>query len=588
MVKKGGWQVPALVVSALILFICLFFMWGFSSDWGNVEVERNTGLYLNGERYAYVSYVQKDASIENQMPAAVILHGNNDNAQGFSGWAIELARRGYNVFVPDQDGVGLSDWGWEDNTAFSIYFTKMVMDLPFVSDVVVCGHSLGGNYSTVITQQLDVAGCVSVSAIIPPVEDGGSAVGNMAFIIGKGDEKNQFDPPSRFVEQSFSTFAEEMFGTEWLPELDTIYGSVKDSNYRMFSIYDGFLSNHSAARYSSDVIEYLCHHAELFAPTDTSLSDSAQVYQWYSLFSFIGMLAFAVVSVCLFIFLMNHPFFISIKMDMPANIANKGKKWVISAAIGMVAIIPLFLAGCWLVIKCTDLKDGNIFLPVGNMNRYIVFLFLLGAFEIAVFYFLFFRPRKLKLSDCGLAWIGNKWMNVENIGKTILLGAIVSGFMLTLLYLLDTIFGIAFTCGWMVLRVPSLIRVMKSIAYIPIFLVLFIGVNLGGNITRRLEPIASHPSLTILRDVVVNSLVSALVITLMFFWNMWCNSHQIFIGLFEGINTYYLYNFMMIAVLAQIINTVLYRRSGTIWPGVFLCTILFGVMLPAGFPFSFC
>lgn len=581
--KKRGWQVPALVVSALVLAVCIFFMWGFASNWGGVEIERNTGLYLNGERYAYVSYVQKDATSENPMPAVVILHGNNDNAQGFSGWAIELARRGYNVFVPDQDGVGLSDWGWEDNTAFSLYFTQMVMDLPFVSEVVVSGHSLGGNYSTVITQELDVAGCVSVSAIIPPTEEA-EAIGNMAFIIGKGDEKNQFDPPSRFVEQSFATFAKQMFGTEWLPELDTAYGSVEDNDYRMFSIYDGFLSNHSAARYSSDVIEYLCHHAELFAPTDTDLTESSLVYQWYSFFSFIGMIAFAAVSACLFIFLMGHPFFNTIKRDLPANIANKGKKWVISAAIGMLAIVPLFLAGCWFVIKCTSLKDGNPLLPVGNMNRYIVFLLFLGIFEIAVFYFFFFRPRKLKYADCGLAW--NRG-NVENILKTMLLSAIVSCVMLTLLYILDIIGGLAFTCGWMVLRVPSFAREMRSVAYIPLFLILFIGVNLGGNITRRLDPIRGRASLTMLRDVVVNSIVSAFVITLMFFFNMWCNSQQIFIPLFEGINTYYLYNFMMIAVLAQIINTVLYRKSGTIWPGVFLCTILFGVMLPAGFPISY-
>lgn len=581
--EKGKIHIPALIVSALVLFVCVFLMWGFATSWGCVEIERNTGLYKNGERYSYISYVQKDATSENRMPAVVILHGNNDNAQGFSGWAIELARRGYNVFIPDQDGIGLSDWGWEDNTEFSLYFTQMIINLPFVSDVVISGHSLGGNYSTVITQQLDVAGCVSVSAIIPPVEGGESAVGNMAFIIGKGDEKNQFDPPSRFVEQSFSTFARQMFGTDWVPELDTVYGSVEDNNYRMFSIYDGFLSNHSAARYSSDVIEYLCYHAELFAPTDTTLSPSSQMYKWYSFVSFIGMFAFASVAVSLFITLMRHPFFSSIHREMPPLVANKGKKWIISAAIGMVAIIPIFLAGCWFVISCTDLKDGNALLPIGNMNRYIGFLLLLGLFEIAVFYFLFFRPKKLTMEKCGLSWSER---NGENIIKTVALAVITGAVMLTILYLLDIIFGLAFTCGWMVLRVPSLAREMISLAYIPIFLILFIGVNLGGNITRRLEPLENQ-NLSMLRDIVVNTIVSALVITLMFFFNMWCNSQQIFIRLFEGVNTYYLYNFMMIAALAQIINTVLYRKSGTIWPGVMLCTVLFGVMLPASFPVAF-
>ena len=79
---------PALLIWVLLLALSLFIMGGFYNNWGNVTVRRNLMPSENGLQYSYLSFLQNDVSDDNPGPAVLIFHGNNDNAQSFSGWPL--------------------------------------------------------------------------------------------------------------------------------------------------------------------------------------------------------------------------------------------------------------------------------------------------------------------------------------------------------------------------------------------------------------------------------------------------------------------------------------------------------------------
>lgn len=580
-------RVPALLISCVVLLASVLAIWATSSNWGTVKISSDTMMAGNGGRYRYISYVQKSASKENPSPAVVVFHGSNDNAQGFSGWCIELARRGYSVFALDKDATGFSDRIGTNRYELVLDFTNMIKALPFVDPerVITSGHSMGGMESMYLMQETDLAGAIVVSSIIGSDDKDIHLIrGNQAYILGVGDVLNQTHDPSRSLETA-QQFYQLAFGSGEEPVDGQAYGSVEENNYRKMTYYDGLLSFHAAARYSPTVIAYLCENAELFVPTGTTLQPGDQVYQWSYLASLVAMFALMAVAVSLFLTLMRMPFFAEIRRPLPALIAHTGSAWFVSAAISMIPSIPLFMLVCWFVTNHTDLIQGNAVLPVGNMNRFIFFFVFLGVYEIVLFYFNFYRRRKLTLEQCGLAWAGTRKDNLRIGAKALLLGAVAAGTALTVLYLLDEGFGLSLTTYWMNLRAIQLDRVGLTIPYVILFAVLFIGMQFGGNITRRL-PSTGHENRDMLRDIVVNTLVSGLLITLMFAYNVVCMSQQVF-GLLDDVRAYYLFGYTIIVPLAQTINTVLYRKTGTIWPGVMLSTILLGVLIPTGYPVKY-
>lgn len=580
-------RIPALLVSCVILLASLICMWETASCWGKVKISSDTMLAGDGGRYRYISYVQTSSTKEAPGPAVVVFHGNNDNAQGFSAWCMELARRGYNVFALDKDATGFSDRIGTNRYELVLEFTEMIQGLPFIDPdrVIASGHSMGGMDSMYLLQELDLAGAIPVSSIISDSDANIHTIsGNQAYILGVGDILNQTHDPDRALEKA-EGFYQIAFGIDGEPEPGVAYGSVEENNYREIDYYDGLLSFHAAARYSPDVITFLCEHAELFVPTGTTLQPSDHVYHFFYIASIVGMFALVSVAICLFLTLMRLPVFAEIQRPVPALIANKGKRWFLSAALSMIPSIPLYMLTCWFVRNFTSLTDGNAVLPMGNMNRFIFFFVFLGIYEIVLFTFSFFRRKKLTMEQCGLSWTTGRKDNVRIGTKTMLLGAIAAGITLTVLYIMDEVFGLAFTAYWMSLRAPQFDRVGISLGYVLLFMILFIGMQFGGNITRRL-PSTGHEKRDMVRDIVVNTLVSGLLITIMFAVNVVCMSQQTF-GFLDDVSTYYLFGYTIIVPLVQTVNTVLYRKTGTIWPGVVVSTILFGLLMPTNYPVTY-
>lgn len=574
-------KVSALIVSGILLLVSIFLMWGMISNWGSVKISRNSAFTANGREYSYLSYIPKAASDENPYPCVIVFHGGSDNAQNFDGWQMELVRRGYAVFSLDENGTTYTETGI-NNEDLVVEFTNMIQGLPFIDPdrVVTTGHSMGGLYTIITNQECDIAGGIVAHSI----RDDLTYDGNLAFVFGDADIFN------RWSDEKAALFYSTAFGTDGSePEPDKVYGSLENKDYKLIHWQSGN-GSHPSARWNADVVATVCKYAEVFAPTGTSLAPTDQLYQVMFFISLIGIGAFFAFVVNLMLALLKLPFFSEVKRPIPQYMGVKGKEWAFSAALTMLPTIPFYLICGYITAKLTAAAGvagtGTRLFPVGTLNKFLLFIVVQGIWDTITFFLIFHRKKKLPFAEYGLCWEGDRSENMRRIGKTVLLAMITAAFALTFLDILDRNFGLGFTAWWMSIRSINFDRVLYASGYLIAFFFVYLGAQFGSNIVRRL-PSTGRENLDMVRDIAVNVLVGGLMIWLLFFFQYWTQNQQIYITLINNtITTHQFYGYTLIVTCAQAINTVLYRKTGTIWPGLILLTIVFGYIVPAGFPIS--
>ncbi|HUP51625.1 MAG TPA: alpha/beta hydrolase, partial [Longimicrobiales bacterium] len=76
--------------------------------WGGIELRDVRFATQEGTRLSAFLYVPPNATPETPAPAVLAVHGYINSRETQSGFAIELARRGYVVLALDQTGHGFS------------------------------------------------------------------------------------------------------------------------------------------------------------------------------------------------------------------------------------------------------------------------------------------------------------------------------------------------------------------------------------------------------------------------------------------------------------------------------------------------
>ncbi len=98
-------------VCLLAIFISMIFADQIQKSWGKVEVKTEM-LEIKDEitdktiHLGYKIYIPKSASKENKAPAALLLHGYQNDHETCDAYCIELSRRGYVVLAIDEYGHG--------------------------------------------------------------------------------------------------------------------------------------------------------------------------------------------------------------------------------------------------------------------------------------------------------------------------------------------------------------------------------------------------------------------------------------------------------------------------------------------------
>ena len=112
--------------------------------WGGVELRDVRFETKDGTRLAALLYVPPGAAPETPAPAVLAVHGYINSRETQSGFAIELARRGYVVLALDQTGHGFSGGRATTEGFGGPAGLAYLRSLPFVDtlNIGLEGHSL--------------------------------------------------------------------------------------------------------------------------------------------------------------------------------------------------------------------------------------------------------------------------------------------------------------------------------------------------------------------------------------------------------------------------------------------------------------
>ncbi len=158
--RKRTWIALAIILAVILL--SGFFAALFQSDFFTVRVTdlrdatntgtlaTDAGVTVNGRVVSGILFVPREASEENPLPAVVLTHGYLNNRELQLQNAIELARRGFVVLTIDREGHG--NYNNSGNTSAlmatnGMYDSaKYLYNLPYVDQtrVGISGHSMGG------------------------------------------------------------------------------------------------------------------------------------------------------------------------------------------------------------------------------------------------------------------------------------------------------------------------------------------------------------------------------------------------------------------------------------------------------------
>ena len=131
------------VISLAVTLLLSILNWGIISGWGKVKISRMTLSGTNGEKMSVLLYKPDSATADTPAPAVICYHGNAGNARNHESWAVEFARRGYVVVVPDMLGAG--------------------MDYVDHNNIFTAGHSMGGTTAYAVAAEKNAKGVLIAS-----------------------------------------------------------------------------------------------------------------------------------------------------------------------------------------------------------------------------------------------------------------------------------------------------------------------------------------------------------------------------------------------------------------------------------------
>ena len=294
---KQYWAPSLLVVGILLASLV-------QTNFGRVTVKDTRFIGSNGSLMSGLLYIPQGTTVNRPAPAILAIHGYINSRETQSAFAIELARRGYVVLALDQTGHGYSD-----APAFSNGFggpdgLKYLRSLPFVDQTRIGmeGHSMGG------------WAIQAAAATTPDAYQSMVLTGSSTGTLGVPEGTAEYPRNLLLVFSLFDEFSELMWGaavpadiveTAKLKTLfDTdetvisgrLYGDVKSGNARMLRMP---AVTHPGDHLSVDTVAATVAWFSKTLQSPTLLQDRDQIWFWKELATLLALLGFAGTSLLL-------------------------------------------------------------------------------------------------------------------------------------------------------------------------------------------------------------------------------------------------------------------------------------------------
>ncbi len=582
------------LIITLIITICLSLLnWAIVSNGGDVKVKRLRILGTDGLTYSALMYVPSNATDATPAPAIIMFHGGAGNARNHESWSVEFARRGYVCLAVDWNGSGESEaygagvtpgkgdatgvtrdyWGIYEN--IPSLWMKYLMEVPCVDkdNIITSGHSMGTTPAAILASRYQLKAALLASGT------GGSKnfknyEGAALVTVGAADIDS--------TETAINNMSYAAWDMGFLPEgekvaLDTVYGSFESGKVLQTARIPGQV--HEGAFIKKATIGTLLDFAQKAVSPVKYIDANNQVWVWKDVVGQLGMISFVCMLIALFLFLIDQmPSLAVLKQPVPRNIGLRG----VGMAIAVVASIafPLLCMKTGSFGLLTALNKASIF-NMGHANKAMAMVLgisILGFIMLMLYYFTDGKKHNANLYDLGLGSAATGKLNWVMIGKAFLTAVVVITAGWSYLSLQTAVLGTDFYClfwGYKPLCTEKFVQYIPYIVcWIPCFAVSAIGIN----VEKRLPSTGKErldTAIAIVFNVVLSVGVIAFIVLLQQSRQLAQN------GTVDGqamanwaIDITRLYGMPVNMSIGVAGNTYLYRKTGSIWPGVFLMSLI--------------
>jgi len=299
---------------------------------GGVEV-RDVRIDMDdGEPLSALLYVPPSATPASPAPAVLAVHGYINSRETQSGFAIELARRGYVVLALDQTGHGFSagramtqGYGGPAGLAY-------LRGLAFVdtTNIGLEGHSMGG-WAVLAAASAHPDGYRSMvlvgSATGPGFADVGSPTypRNLGVVFSRYDEFSQLMWGVRDAASvTYSSKLKAVFGTEGDVLVGQLYGSITEGTARWIAMPN---TTHPGDHLSRQAIGYAVHWLDLTLEGEREIPVTRQIWYWKELGTLIALVGGLVLVLGTLDSLLSLPAFAGVAQPGVGAMERTSRRW---------------------------------------------------------------------------------------------------------------------------------------------------------------------------------------------------------------------------------------------------------------------
>lgn len=591
-------SVKLMAIALSVLLICGIFIWGITTDWGYSKNQRMSFAFTVGDEAktgSYLLMVPKGASETNKVPCVIIAPGINSNAYFIKSYAIEFARRNYAVLSLDIPGSGQSEMygnaGYAEGLDLMPYLTGIhscVSGMNFVDqeNVVAVGFSAGRDVATAYATSFpeDTKTAMHLSAYRTANSLEISELGVNYFGLAAG---------SSALNQIRKFMPEANYGDGWIGSGDWQEGTA------VYGYINSKAVQHVFQPINTEMVENTIIALELSSPTDTDLATDDLVYLWIEIFAVLGFAALMVFLYNLVITLLSLDEFKSLVRETPTvkypeyttlikntKVANVLK--IVLPVLNILFTCFMFEMLCLRHYILPPFKGVTSWAP-SFFNGYIPFLILAMIWQLICFglYHRFVgKPNGANAIGYGITWEGGKKVTAINLLKCLAIGAIVLIAMQTLSSFFDEVMGISFNFFAGIVVFTKL--AFGTVKVMPLYFIIYIGVfaclSFGPMIIHKYADTGNEKKDAIVSDVIA-VVFSALPFFMLAFWYLLYGMEIITVNpnnVYPSppwvlMNGTFGYPFILSFIMP--LNNRLYRKTKSIWPGVFVSAVIATVFL---------
>jgi pimeloyl-ACP methyl ester carboxylesterase len=587
--KKGARKKKNLLPLALIVALILILGGGllahFIQTSGGVAVRDLRFMGSDSRLLSALLYMPQGVSKDKPAPGIVAMHGFINSRETQDGFAIEFARRGYVVLALDLIGHGYSEPPLSTGQFFGSGIggkaaLEYLRSLDFVDkdNIGLEGHSFGsaGLITTAFAYPNDYRSIVvegwATGAYCPPGTP--TFPRNMLVAWDKYDEFSKLSWGTPIAADApKGDKMKAVFGTTEPVEIGKLYGSIEQGTARKLLMPN---REHVFLPFSPEAIGDAVAWMQATLKGGKDIPPSNQIWYWKEIGTLIAMIGMVLFLLVIGSYLLKTNYFkVLNEAPAPAKPAT-GWGWWVGAVITILLPIPVYLWAWSFWMK--GIAKTSWLLPQNNTTTIMFWAVVVGAISLIllILWHLFSNRKKGgSFAAYGFTWKG-KGLQLGKVGKSFLLALIaVFAAYLTLVFS-----AWAFTTDYRILvfaiKPMSLLHFGIFLRYlIPFaFYFLIIGLVIHGELRRH----SGAWSQTIVNILL---LIGGYILFFLFQY----------IPLFSGktmsipdahLPTAVLFQYIPIFIIVGLVSTYFYRRTGHVFVGSFINTLLITWTIVAG------